>query len=138
MSKKFFTMTDIATDANGLTHTITMVGKFESKKEKVDTILEIPMALSVNPHKTLDAALIYKKDVPMRTLTYAYAICHPDDTFDEPTGVALATRRLKTDPMGELKSKYVTCLCKDQIETILKGELNYIVNNIDKFINKKR
>lgn len=138
MSKKLFTMTDTATDANGLTHTITMIGKFESKKEKVDTILDVQLAMDVNPNKSYETSVIYKRDVPMRTLTYAYSICHPDDSFDEATGVALATRRLKTDPMGELKSKFVTCLCKDQIETILRGELNYIVNNIDKFINKKR
>ena len=135
MSTKLYSFHTTAIDQNEKPHVVTIVGQFKSCKEEVDHITDLNVVWG--PNKETSGTMIYKTKRPIRTLTYAYSICHPEDTFDEQTGIAIATRRLKTDPMGELKTKYVTCLCKDQIEHILQGELDYLSRNIDKFIEKK-
>lgn len=134
MSKKLYSMYGTATDAQGQKHIVTVVGEFESTKEEV--VRNEDVIIDVTPKKAVDGKLTYTVKKPIRKLTYAYSICHPSDTFNEQTGIDIAKSRLKDNPMGVLTSPYVTCLCKDQIELILFGELKFIMNNIDRFLDK--
>ena len=56
--------------------------------------------------------------------------------YDENVGIEIAKRRIKTHPLGQLKTEMITSLCTDQVKFILFGELKYVMDNIDKFINE--
>ena len=134
MPKKLYSMHGTAQDANGNPHVVTIVGQFETTKTPVVKYEDV--IVDVSPTKNVEGKLVYETKQPIRKLTYAYSICHPDDKFDEQTGINIAKRRIKSSPMGELTTKYVTSLCKDQIELILFGELKFILDNIDMFLDK--
>ncbi|MBR6516943.1 MAG: hypothetical protein IKT40_08935 [Bacilli bacterium] len=134
MSRKIYSMYGTAVDKDGQSHIVTVVGEYTNKKEVECNSKEVE--IEVGEDKTVSGYLTVPRKQMVRTLTYAYSICCPEDKFDEAEGIRLATKRLKTNPLGELKSKYVTSLCKDQIEIILFGELKYITQNIEKFITK--
>lgn len=136
MSKKIYKMHGTATDSQGRKHIVTIVGRFETVKE--EHVVKDDVDVLLTQTKLVDGTIYYSVKRPIRKLTYAYSICHPDDKYDETIGESIATRRLDTDPMGELTSKYVTCLCKDQIELILFGELKFVMDNIDRFIEKRQ
>ena len=93
--------------------------------------------MNINLIKSLNGVLTYPTKVKTRTLTYAVSICHPDDEFDEELGVEIAKKRLNEKPLGQLSTTLVTTLCEDQIKLILFGELNYVINNIDRFISEE-
>ena len=134
MSKKIFSMHDTALDKEGVQHEVTIVGVYTNKNEHECKGKEVNIELEDG--KIVQGFLTIPKKQRMRTLRYAYAICNPEDKFDEQEGIKIATKRTKTNPLGELKTHFITSLCKDQIEHILQGELKYIINNIDKFIEK--
>lgn len=132
MSRKIYSMYGTATDSNGQNHVVTIVGEYTNKKELEFNESEVDVV--VNDNKTTTGLLTVPRKQMVRTLRYAYSICNPEDEFNEQEGIRIATKRIKNNPLGELKTKYVTSLCKDQIEIILFGELKYIMDNIDKFI----
>ena len=134
MSKKFYSMHGTAKDANGQPHVVTIVGMFESTKETL--VKNEDVIVDVSPTKNVEGKLTYEVKKPIRKLTYAYSICHPEDKFNEQTGIDIAKTRIHSNPMGQLITPYVTCLCKDQIELILFGELKFILDNIDRFLDK--
>lgn len=131
MSRKIYSMYGTAVDKNGQNHVVTIVGEYTNKKE--NKYIGEELEVEHYGKNTTGFAFIPTKQM-VRTLRYAYAICNPEDKFDEQEGIRIATKRIKTNPLGELQTKYVTSLCKDQIELILFGELKYIMENIDKFI----
>lgn len=134
MSKKIFSMHDTAVDKEGVQHEVTIVGVYTNVNEHESKTKEVNIELENG--EFVKGFLTIPKKQRMRTLRYAYAICNPEDKFDEQEGIKIATRRVKNNPLGELKTPFITCLCKDQVEHILKGELNYIITNIDKFIER--
>jgi hypothetical protein len=141
MKQKFYTMHGTAIDKNGEEHIVTMVGEYLQTKE-TEVISEL--ANDVLKANGCDFGLEFKDNailsVPMtkkvRILTYAFSICHPDDIFDENIGIEIAKRRIKEHPLGQLKTEMITTLCTDQVKFILFGELKYVMDNIDKFINE--
>lgn len=134
MSRKIYSMYGTAVDKNGQSHVVTVVGEYTTKKEV--ELKTSDVNVEVTEDKFVQGIMTLPRKQMIRTLRYAYAICNPEDEFNEQEGVRLATKRIKNNPLGELTTKYVTSLCKDQIELILFGELKYIIENIDKFINK--
>lgn len=134
MKEKIYSMHETATDKDGLKHEVTIVGVCTQQKElnKVHKTVQIP----VNENKSVDGVLSFLRPITKRNLKYGFSICHSEDTFNEEIGKKLALKRAKTSPMGELETKYITTLCKDQINLILYGELKHIINNIDKYIKK--
>ena len=134
MKEKIYSMHETATDKDGLKHEVTIVGVCTQQKEwnKVDKTVQIP----VNENKSVDGVLSFLRPTTKRNLKYGFSICHSEDTFNEEVGKKLALKRAKKSPMGELETKYITTLCKDQINLILYGELKHIINNIDKYIKK--
>ena len=134
MKEKIYSIHETATDKDGLKHEVTIVGVCTQQKElnKVHKTVQIP----VNENKSVDGVLSFLRPITKRNLKYGFSICHSEDTFNEEIGKKLALKRAKTSPMGELETKYITTLCKDQINLILYGELKHIINNIDKYIKK--
>lgn len=130
MRPKYFHFNKAFNDNNGRMRMVTIVGKVEKIKDNKLDITE------TNPNATTTIFTYVDKKQFLRKLTYAYAICHPDDfdNFNEEVGVRIATRRIKTNPLGEMWSHKITTLTKQQVEVILKGELDFIGENIDKFI----
>jgi hypothetical protein len=133
MKEKVYSMHETAVDKDGLKHEVMIVGVYSQKKVKEN--VEKNALIQVSTDKYVDGKICFSKPKIKRNLRYAYAICHADDKFNEEVGKKIALRRVKNSPMGELETKYVTTLCKDQIKLILQGELQHIINNIDKYIN---
>lgn len=134
MSRKVFSLHDTAVDKEGVQHEVTIVGVYTNKNETETRGQEVNLELEDG--KIVTAFLTMPKKQRVRTLRYAFSICNPEDEFNEQEGIKIAERRTKTNPLGELKTTFITSLCKDQVEHILRGELNYIIDNIDKFIEK--
>lgn len=134
MKEKFYTFNGKSKDKNGIEHIVTIVGKFT--QEKVDEFVtkEINVEDEKKDNKYVKGLITYPVRKKKRTLTYAVSICHPDDEFNEDEGIRIAKKRIEEKPLGQLQTTLVTTLCEDQINFILFGELNYVINNIDKFI----
>ena len=140
MKQKFYSMHGTAVDKNGGEHIVTIVGEYLQGKETKMLSMTANQVMKDNgiygmPFKD-DAIITVPYKQKTRTLTYAFSICHPDDIFDEELGVEIAKRRIKEQPWGQLKTEMITTLCEDQINFILFGELKYIMDNIDKFIDR--
>lgn len=137
MKQKFYSMYGTAIDQYGDEHIVTIVGEFIQEKTEVTINKEVNVEDDFKPNKYTKGVLTYPTKVKTRTLTYAVSICHPDDEFDEELGVEIAKRRINQKPLGQLSTTLVTTLCDDQIKLILFGELNYVIDNIDHFINEE-
>ena len=135
MKEKNYVSFTTAIDKKGDAHQVVIVGVYNQKKTV--RLIEKGVTVPINDKKNVDGALVYYKPEVKRTLAYAYAICHPDDKFNLEVGKKIATKRAKKSPMGLLETTLITSLCKDQIKLILDGELQYIVKNIDKFLEKE-
>lgn len=135
MKEKIYTSFTTAIDKKGDAHQVVIVGVYNQKK--TSRLVEREVIVPVNENKNVDGILVYDKPEMKRTLKYAFAICHPDDKFNLEIGKKIATKRAKKSPMGMLETTLITSLCKDQIKLILDGELQYIVKNIDKFLENK-
>lgn len=134
MKQKFYSMHGVAVDRNGDKHMVTIVGEYVQEKVETCITKEINIKDERKEHKVLQGILTYPTTIKTRTLTYAVSICHPDDQFNKEVGIELAKRRIKKNPLGQLSTNLVTTLCEDQIKLILFGELNYVIDNIDKYI----
>lgn len=137
MKQKFYSMYGTAIDRYGDEHIVTIVGEFIQEKVETCVTTEIDVEDEYKPNKVVKGVLTYPTKVKTRTLTYAVSICHPDDEFDEELGIEIAKKRIDEKPLGQLSTTLVTTLCEDQIKLILFGELNYVINNIDQFINEE-
>lgn len=62
-----------------------------------------------------------------------WAICNPEDKFDENVGIELCKKRFRKN---DLTTQCGTFLTKDMIYAILANEILYIKNNLDKFGKK--
>jgi len=134
MARKIFSMYGTAIDEEGKEHIVTVAGVYTQTVtyEPIEKQVQIP----VNDKKSVDGTLKFLKKGKKRKLVYAFSICHPDDNFNEEIGKQKALKRVKTNPMGELETKFITSLCPDQINLILYGELKHIINNIGHYIKK--
>ena len=131
MKEKFYNVSGKAVDANGETHYVTVVGKLEKFVEHY--VDETPVH---NDSGSVYGVLLTNEKRKVRQMTLGYAICHPDDEFDEEFGIRLATKRIETSPVGTLISNNVTMLNDDQNEMLILTELCHIIKNIDKYISK--
>lgn len=137
MKEKFYSMHGTAVDKNGEEHIVTIVGQYLKTKETDMVTENANKVLKVNdyPNLFVDSAILsVPQTKTVRTLTYAFSICHPDDIFNEEIGVEIAKRRIKEFPLGQMKTDMITTLCPDQIKWILFGELKHVMDNIDKYI----
>ena len=133
MKSKIYSMYATATDSLGKEHIVTIVGELNQAIETEIATDEIQVPIKNRLEK---GVISYPKRNKIRTLKYSYSICHPDDKFCEEDGIKIAKRRL-SKPLGELSTKFMSCLTKDQIEWILLEELTYITKHIDRFIERE-
>ena len=136
MKQKFYSMYGTAVDRYGDEHIVTIVGEFIQDKVEAEITKEINVEDEFKPNRFVKGTLTYPTKTKIRTLTYAVSICHPDDEYDEEIGMEIAKKRIYEKPLGMLTTPLVTTLCEDQIKLILFGELNYVINNIDRFIGE--
>ena len=137
MKEKFYSMHGTAVDKNGEEHIVTIVGQYLKTKETDIVTENANKVLKINnyPNLFVDSAILSAPQTKtVRTLTYAFSICHPSDIFNEEIGVEIAKRRIKEFPLGQMKTDMITTLCPDQIKWILFGELKHVMDNIDKYI----
>lgn len=137
MKEKFYSMHGTAVDKNGEEHIVTIVGQYLKTKETDIVTENANKVLKINnyPNLFVDSAILSAPQTKtVRTLTYAFSICHSDDIFDEQIGIDIAKRRIKEFPLGQMKTDMITTLCPDQIKWILFGELKHVMDNIDKYI----
>ena len=131
MKEKFYHISGKAVDSNGVTHYVTVVGK--RVRETEHSIDETPV---YNESGSEQGVLMFKVKNKIRRFSMGYAICHPDDEFNEEVGIRLAKRRIEYDPIGTVESYNVTMLNDDQNEMMVLTELAHIIKNIDKYIQK--
>lgn len=131
MSKKYFNLSGKAVGKDGMERMVTIVGEFEKAKLKKGVFAP----KIVEGEDTM--SFITRKETTKK-LTYALAICHPDDmdNFNEDVAIEIAKRRINKNPMGWLETTSPTNLSKDQIILILFGELKYAIDHVDDFIVK--
>lgn len=131
MKEKFYHISGKAVDSNGITHHVTVVGK-----RVRETVHGFEEETVYNESGSEQGVLMFKVKNKLRRFTMGYAICHPDDEFNEEIGINLAKRRIETDPIGTIESYNVTMLNDDQNEMMVLIELAHIIKNIDKYIGK--
>ena len=88
------------------------------------------------PHYLPYEKRVTEKAYKCKTLSVAYAICHPEDEYDHDYAVKLATKRCDWRPMAEYTSPQTGEFRPDIVDAILKVKCEYIKNNIDKFTNR--
>lgn len=71
-----------------------------------------------------------------KKLNVGYSICNPNDEYSAKVGVKIAKKRLHSKPFAHMTSKFSGEFNKETIVAIMDVKANYIINNIDKFINK--
>lgn len=137
MKEKLYHFYGTAIDKNGLPHIVTIVGKLTQQKEN-EIVIEDMQVNDEYGDKKYEGQFTYEKSKKIRRLTYAFSICHTDDVenFSEDKGIEIAKRRLTKFPLGKLETDTCTTLCDDQVKWILFGELKFIMDNIDDFIEK--
>lgn len=134
MSKsKFYHAWGVATSINGDKHYVTVVGKFDQKRKS--EITEEATKVEVKPSCFSDGVLIYSKKVLKRKLTLGVSICHPNDVFNEQIGIDVAKKRIKMgQDLGSVETSDVTMLTEDAIMGEILVKLNFICENIDKYL----
>ena len=67
-----------------------------------------------------------------RYFNMGWAICSPEDKFDETVGIELCKKRFRKSP---LKTETGLFLTEDMINALLENEINYIEKNWSKFVH---
>lgn len=72
-----------------------------------------------------------------KELSIGYAIYNPNDEYDSKKGIKLAKHRAKTAPFCHMESDFSGEFNSETVNALLDVKAEYILNNIDKFINRK-
>lgn len=136
MKEKIYTINGVATDKNNAIHTVTVVGLLRQSKQK--KIMNIPCNVQSGKEETdiIQGKISYARKVTSKNFSVAYSICHPSDKFVKEMGIRKSTKRCKREPVYEISTDYFCALNDDMCNIIIDNELNYIIKNIDKYINK--
>lgn len=135
MKQKFYSLYGTATDSNGEKHVVTVVGKFEQCRQR--KMIEDEINVAVKPNSFVLGKLRYPSNKLLtRKLTLGLSICHPNDEFNQEFGIELAKKRIANgQTLGAIETNDVTMLTQDAVMGELFVKLQYIVENIDKYIN---
>lgn len=134
MKEKFYSMYGKAVDANDETHIVTVVGKYEQYTKTEDEIL--PTQIQINDSNNFrNGTVIFPMKKHYRKFKLSYSICHPNDEFNEDVGIRIAKSRInRGDTVGELTSRNITMLNKDQCNMLVFCELQHIIQHIDEYL----
>jgi hypothetical protein len=135
MSKKvnfYHVYGKVKTD-DGDTHVVTIVGKLEQSREKVE--ITQPITVETKPTCFTQGEIKYNVKLLKRKLTLGLSICHPSDTFDEEVGIEIAKRRIeKGEELGSIETNDVTMLTEDAIIAELMVKLNHVMGEIGSYL----
>lgn len=73
-----------------------------------------------------------------RSLDIGYSICHPIDSYNAELGMRIAKKRTVTTPFCNLYSSFGGEFRDDFVETIMDKKAEFIAQNLDNFIDKKK
>jgi hypothetical protein len=74
----------------------------------------------------------------IKNLNIGYSIYNPNDVYDEKIGIKIAKHRARHTPFCRMVSAFRGEFDEETVQAITNVKLNYIVNNISKFINRKK
>ena len=74
----------------------------------------------------------------IKYLNIGYSIYNPNDEYDEKIGIKIAKHRARHTPFCSMVSDFRGEFDEETVQAITNVKLNYIVNNISKFINRKK
>lgn len=124
------------TSNDGTCHFVTVIGAVEQ-----DNVWEVDthdvQVEHVKPNSFVNGVLAYPKRKFKRTVKLAYSICHPDDDTSLEYGEKLARKRLENNPLGVATTEYVTMFQKEDLAHLVTAKLEYICDNLDKFIGRR-
>ena len=133
MKEKFYSLYGKAVDSSGKEHIVTVVGKLEQKRKRVEVVEKTPVCLK--PQMFVEGELKFSRKILNRKLTVGMSICHPLDKFDEEIGIEVAKSRIKHgENLGFIETSCVTMLTKDAILADFFVKLQHIINNIENFL----
>ena len=137
MKVKYYHMWEKVTDKNGDNHYVTVVGKFEQKRER-QMVQEI-VPVEVKEDSFVDGILTYPSNKLLsRKLTLGVSICHPSDKFNEEIGEKIAKARIeKGENLGTISTNDVTMLTEDAIMAEIYAKLAHIGENLEEYIGKE-
>ncbi len=131
---KFYHIYGNAKDKNGIDHVVTVVGKYEQRRQKTE--IKEDVQVETKPKCFVNGELRYSIKMLSRKLTLGVSICHPSDEFNEETGVEIAKSRIeKHQDLGTIMTNDVTMLTEDAIMAELLVKLQHITENIDEYIS---
>jgi len=84
---------------------------------------------------TSEDILLNRPYTRTRYFNMGWAICTPDDKYNEQYGIELCKRRFRKSP---LKTETGLFLTKDMVHALLRNEIHYIENNWKKFAPKSK
>lgn len=116
-------------------HQVVVVGVRDETKEEITTV--VPSSKKMNG-RTHQGTFTTTHQRLLKTFTMGYAICHSDDEFDENEGVTIALKRAYNSPLGKLETNNWSMLQDGQCNELVSHEAEYISENIEKFIHKKK
>ena len=135
MAKKirFYDLSGTAVDKDGVSHEVTVVGKFVQERSRNEIKETVPV--ETRPGCFVNGELRYSMKFLTRRLTIGAAICHPSDDFDKDAGIRIAKKRIEEgEDLGTIMTNDVTMLTEDAIMGELLIKLTHIISNIDEYI----
>lgn len=123
---KIYTAYGTATDKNGVDHVVTVVGELTKERKSIFEVTQVSHNQELTTHRRITE----------RKLTFGHSICNPEDEFNEEEGIRVAKRRVRKNPNGSLYSTDTTMLTEDACNMYVIHKLMYIIQHIDKFIER--
>lgn len=135
VTKNYFRSSISQMAKDGKTRVVTVVGQLRQERCK-DYAIEY-VQVQDKPNHFVDGLVRYPKKALHRTLTLGVAICNPDDEPNPELGKRTALRHIKEGRnVGVIETHCANMLTEDNIDANICSKLDYICDNIDKFIER--
>lgn len=136
--RKTYLKTGHAYVGNGRNATILVYGELW-ETETVDGIFVQRVGLSRDGKRIIEcgSGSVGVLGAPYAKTKYfnmGWAICSPDDEYNEETGIKIAKSRFLKSPLSTQSGTFLT---NDMIDAILDNEIRFIQNNLNKFYHPK-
>lgn len=136
--RKTYLKTGHAYVGNGRNATILVYGELW-ETETVDGIFVQRVGLSRDGKRIIEcgSGSVGVLGAPYAKTKYfnmGWAICSPDDEYNEETGIKIAKSRFLKSPLSTQSGTFLT---NDMIDAILDNEIRFIQNNLSKFYHPK-
>lgn len=136
--RKTYLKTGHAYVGNGRNATILVYGELW-ETETVDGIFVQRVGLSRDGKRIIEcgSSSVGVLGAPYAKTKYfnmGWAICSPDDEYNEEIGIKIAKSRFLKSPLSTQSGTFLT---NDMIDAILENEIRFIQNNLNKFYHPK-